>query len=205
MNLCAIAGINVSRETASDLEVLAAKVTKWNPVVNLVSKNSLPDIMHRHIADSCQLLSVATPHCKHWVDLGSGGGFPGLVIAICRRDLGWPERITLVESDQRKSAFLREAARDLSVSVDIITQRIEDIPGLNADVVSARALAPLKILCGFARHHMAIGGTAIFPKGATHAAEIEDAQREWSFEVSVVPSKTDPSAAVLALTGIKHA
>lgn len=195
---------NVSRETQKMLSFMASHVEKWNGAINLVSKGGVKDILHRHILDSLQLANLASEETGHWADLGSGGGFPGIVIAIYSLQLGYPSRISLVESDLRKCIFLREIVRELHLPVSVHNARIEALECLNADVVSARALAPLTRLCGYAHHHLAQGGTAIFPKGANYASEIIEAEREWRFSLTVTGSLTSEDAAILSLKDIKH-
>ncbi len=143
--------------------------------------------------------------CDHWVDVGSGGGFPGLVVAICRHNSAFPSRVTLVESDQRKAVFLRESVRELGLSVDVISERIDKVQFLAADVLSARALAPLATLCEYASLHLKAGGTAVFPKGENYQSEVTEALVRWRFSVVATPSVTEPKAAILLLKDITHA
>ncbi|MEY4985037.1 MAG: hypothetical protein RIR62_3303 [Pseudomonadota bacterium] len=199
-----LAGLSVSRETLGRLEALEALLRKWNPAINLVAKSTLDATWHRHILDSAQLYALAPPVVGQWADLGSGGGFPGLVIAAMSHELDPARRITLVESDRRKATFLREAARQLGLSVDVRNERVEALAPLRADVLSARALAALPVLCGFAALHLAPDGIALFPKGANHSAEVAEAGRDWRFNVTVHPSDTDPAAVVLEMKAITH-
>lgn len=194
----------VSRETSERLYLLEDLIKKWNPVINLVSKGSLTEICSRHILDSVQLFHLVTLREGIWCDMGSGGGFPGLVIAAFARESGYQLDITLIESDGRKATFLREAARQLDVNVIVLNQRIEHVAPLSADVLSARALAPLSKLCEFAERHMAKEGIALFPKGANHAEEVSKARLDWDFDLKCHPSKTDPMAAILELRNIQH-
>lgn len=194
--------LSVSRETAEKLRGLSALLAKWNPAINLVSRSTIGSAWERHILDSAQL--YPQHHFGHWVDMGSGGGFPGLVIAVIAAEMNPEARITLIEVDQRKAAFLREASRELGVSPNVITERIESVAPLNADMLSARALAPLDGLCGFAKRHLAQRGEAVFPKGASWRTEVEDARRNWTFTLEVVPSQTDPQAVVLKVKEINH-
>jgi 16S rRNA (guanine527-N7)-methyltransferase len=196
--------LGVSRETIDRLKAVELLLAKWNPAINLVSKASLSDTWVRHILDSAQLYRLAPGPINHWVDLGSGGGFPGLIVAIIAAELDPQRRITLVESDQRKATFLRQAAQSVDLSVAVIADRIERIPPLNADVLSARALAALRELCGFADRHLAQDGLALFPKGATYKDEIAQAGRSWRFDLTVHPSETDSSAVILSLKAIEH-
>lgn len=192
---------NVSRETLHDLESFKTLVEKWTAKINLVSKPSIPKIWERHILDSAQLYDLAAP-AGHWVDLGSGGGFPAIVLAILSKGEADPRRFTLVESDQRKSAFLRTAIRELDLCAQVQTSRIESLPPLDADILSARALSDLSALIGFASQHMKPTGTAIFPKGERWQAEVEAARQIWSFEYSAKASETNPAAAILTIKDI---
>lgn len=195
----------VSRETHERLEALLALTRKWNPAINLVSKSSLGDGWSRHVLDSAQLERLAPPTALTWADLGSGGGYPGLVVAALSAETCPLRRVTLVESDQRKATFLREVARQLDLQVQVRAERIEDCPPLAAAVVSARALAPLPALCGLALRHLAPDGVALFLKGRDHATELDQARKIWTFQAQTHPSLTDPQAAVLALSEISHA
>ncbi len=196
-----VGGVDVSRETFEKLEAFAALVKKWTPKINLISKSSLPDLWDRHIVDSVQLYQMV-PHDGKWVDIGSGGGFPGIIIAILREMAGVSGGVTLVESDQRKCAFLRTAIRELDLNANVISERIEDIPPLNADIISARALANINTLLGFAERHLKPEGIAIFPKGETWRKEHEDALHLWSYSYEAISSTTNPAAAILKIKDI---
>lgn len=197
-------GLTVSRETEQRLQKLGSLVRKWNPAINLVAKSTLPDLRARHITDSLQLAALCPPDARTWVDLGSGGGFPGLVVAAWAAEHRPGLSLCLVESDQRKATFLRLAAQDMGLSVRVLSERIEDAPPQNADVLSARALAPLGKLCAFAMRHLAPGGTAILPKGAQAEAEIAAARRDWSFDLETATSLTEGEAKVLILRNLAH-
>lgn len=205
MTEAAIAGLDVSRETFDRLTALVALLQKWNPAINLVARSTIAEIWTRHIVDSAQLYRLAPSQVLHWVDLGSGGGFPGLVIGILAHELDPTRRVSLVEADQRKATFLRQASRELGLTnITVLSDRIESIPPLSADVLSARALSALSQLCGFALRHLSPSGLALFPKGVQHRAEIADAEQNWCFDVSILPSETDPAAVVLAMKAIQH-
>jgi 16S rRNA (guanine527-N7)-methyltransferase len=197
-----LARCDVSRETIARLEHLEALLRKWNPAINLVSPQTLATVWTRHFLDSAQLYALADGAPKHWADLGSGGGFPGLVLGILEREKAAGMSLTLVESDQRKAAFLAHAARDLGISATIEAKRIEALVPLRADVVSARALAPLAQLLDFAERHLAPGGIGLFPKGGRWRDEVAFAQQKWSFDVEPKPSATDPEAVVLKIKGL---
>ena len=198
-----MADLDVSRETFDRLKVFADLLTRWNPRINLVSRNSLQDLWHRHIQDSVQVFRCASP-CSHWADLGSGGGFPGMISAILACE-GWPDaKFTLVESDQRKSAFLRSAARECGANCTVISRRIEAIEPLEADILSARALADLSILLSYCDRHLTPTGTALFPKGVSWKKEVEDARREWRFDATPITSETEPQAVILKIEGVSR-
>ena len=196
-------GDSVSRETEERLELLAALVRRWNPHINLVSRTSLETLETRHIADSAQVYALA-PTAAHWVDLGSGAGFPGLVCASYAAEHSPETRFTLVESDTRKATFLRSAIRELDLSAKVETKRIEALSPQNADVISARALADLPKLLGYALRHMAKGGIALFPKGETWEKEVSDARVQWSFTMKRHTSVTHPDAVILQIGDVAH-
>lgn len=197
-------GPDVSRETAERLDIYESLLRKWNPAINLVARSTLGDLRRRHFADSAQLLALAPDGAGSWVDLGSGGGFPGMVVAILGHELRPRLRVTLVESDLRKAAFLAEVARRTGIEVAVRAERAEALPPAAADVVSARALAPLRDLIGLAARHLAPGGVGLFPKGAQHEAELADALETYRFSLQKVPSRTDPQAVILSVGGISR-
>jgi 16S rRNA (guanine527-N7)-methyltransferase len=183
--------IPVSRETESRLSLFVDLLTTWQKTTNLVAPSTLPEIWTRHVADSLQLAALA-PGAKLWIDLGSGGGFPGIPVACLLADVPGA-RMHLVESNGKKAAFLREAARQLALPVTVHAERIEDFaPGFEgyADVVSARALAPLEILLPTAYPLLKAGTKLIFPKGQDVEAELTEASRYWTIGCEKVPSKT---------------
>jgi 16S rRNA (guanine527-N7)-methyltransferase len=198
-----IQDLNVSRETHERLEVFANLVRKWNQKINLVSRNSLNDLWNRHIVDSIQVFRCAKDW-ETWVDMGSGGGFPGLIVGILALDENPNGQVALIESDQRKSAFLRTAARECGVTCQVLTDRIERVDARQSDVVSARALASLNTLLGYAQHHLRPQGIALFPKGITWQKEIEEARLEWQFNVEAITSLTEPGAAILKINGVSR-
>ena len=199
------AWLNVSRETVNGLVALCKVIEKWTPTVNLIAKSTIREIWHRHVLDSAQLFSFAPAEARSWLDLGSGAGFPGLVIAILAKEQRPDLKVILIEADKRKAVFLAEAARVIGVSVSIINTRIEAAPPQKADVVSARALTSLNGLCAYADKHLNPYGIAVFPKGLNANAEIDAACRNWRFVINVHTSKTDPAAAILLLRNIKDA
>jgi 16S rRNA (guanine527-N7)-methyltransferase len=190
--------LEVSRETLDRLRVYADLLVKWQKAINLVSPGSVPELWRRHILDCGQLARLA-PLDALWLDLGAGAGLPGLVLAI----MGARE-VRLVESDARKCAFLREAARITGTPARIVNARIEEVAPFRADVVTARALAPLAKLLGFAAPFVAPSSLALFPKGQDVDAELTEAHRVWRMKVDRLPSLTDPRASILRLTEVEH-
>ena len=186
------------------LESLTRLLQKWNPAINLVAPQSLPDVWQRHIADSAQLFAYRPSGAGTWLDLGSGGGFPGLVIAILAKDEAPTLRVELVESDQRKCVFLQTAARDLGLSVTITRSRIEALMPRNADVVSARALARLGRLCRYAAPNLAPTGICLFLKGTGLNEEVAEARKTFKFDLDIFPSAADNAGTVVRIEGLEH-
>ena len=201
--MTALDALNVSRETIDQLRSFEVLVQKWSPKINLVSKAELCKLWDRHIVDSAQLYQHA-PQTGHWLDIGSGGGFPGVVVAILSQGLGHAHQFTLIESDQRKCAFLRTAGRTLDLNLKVLSERIEDVPSLNATILTARALSNLSTLLGFADHHLAPDGIALLPKGETWKKEHEEAQGVWSYRCEAIKSETNTAAAVLKIQDISR-
>jgi len=195
-------GINVSRETLQRLETYAALLAKWQAKINLVGPATLPDLWHRHFLDSAQLLNfLPRGGGGTLVDLGSGAGFPGLVLAILT-----DFQVQLVDSDQRKCAFLRQVALECGVldRLTIHAKRIEQVTGIAADVVTARACAPLDELLGLAVPLVGEKGTCLFLKGAQVEEELTQAQRRWTMRLERRASITDPAGNLLVITHLKR-
>lgn len=184
----------VSRETLARLSTYAELLTKWQARINLVGPDTLSEMWNRHFFDSAQVFPVLPQSIHRLVDMGCGAGFPGLVLAI----MGAPD-VHLIESDARKCAFLREVARVTATSVTIHNKRIEAIEPLGADVVTARALAPLGRLLGWAERHLLPGGHALFLKGRGVEDELTLARKEWNISLERIPSQSDPSGMLLHL------
>lgn len=186
--------ISVSRETLTRLEAYAALLTQWSARINLVGRDTLADLWRRHILDSAQLWPLVPGAARNLIDLGSGAGFPGLVLGI----LGVPG-VELVEADSRKCAFLREAARITETDVTIRPCRIEAVPPHPADVVTARALAPLARLLDLARPFLAPDSVCLFLKGERAPEELTLARKRWTMTASLSQSRSDPRGVVLRL------
>lgn len=194
----------VSRETKERLELYHSLLLKWNPRINLVSEATLNEAWTRHFEDSLQIVDLRNNDIDVWLDIGSGGGFPGIVVALVLHDLKPETRVMLLESDQRKCTFLRTVARETGIKADIINSRIEDAEPQSADVISARALGSLPKLLGFADRHGHGETTALFPKGASWRQEVAEAQKNWSFRYKAHPSKTNSEAVILEIEEIEH-
>jgi 16S rRNA (guanine527-N7)-methyltransferase len=193
---------SVSRETIGRLQTYADLLAHWQKAVNLVAPSTLDDVWHRHFADSAQLSRWIPASARMLADLGSGAGFPGLVLAILLAERGAPA-VTLVESDTRKAAFLREVARVTGTSVDIVAARIEN-PETHAtigtvDVVTVRALAPLPSLLRLAAPYFAADAIGLFLKGRGVLREIEGARADWRFSVALHSSATDAEGRVAVI------
>ena len=196
--------LQISDLATERLKIFVALLAKWNAAINLVSPASLADVWTRHVADSAQVIDYAPIRRARWLDMGSGAGFPGAVIALITADTPNPVEMILVESDQRKAAFLSTVSRETGVPMIIQAARIEAVAPQNVDIVSARALAPLVKLCAFAERHLAPDGAALFLKGGHYDAEIAEARRTWSFSLDVGRSSTDPGGAILIMKDLRR-
>ena len=193
----------VSRETQQRLETFVALLLQWQQKTNLISPATIPNLWTRHVADSLQLINLA-PNAKVWVDFGAGGGFPAIAVACALAERPGAQ-VHLVESNGKKAAFLREAIRATGVPAVVHQKRIEDCGdsfGDKVDVVSARALAPLKILCDQAFPLIARGAVGLFPKGQDVAAELTEAAKYWRIEAETVPSRTSPEGCIVVVKGL---
>lgn len=191
--------MNVSRETQEKLDLYLALLRKWSPKINLVSQDTLKTAAKRHFEDSIQVAKFVRDGYRSWVDLGSGGGFPGAVVAILLQDSMPDLTVTLIESDQRKATFLRTVSRETKTPFKVLAMRLEDVEPQQADIVSARALAPLVDLCAFAERHGKPTGRALFLKGETWEQEVEVARKRWRFTCEAHKSETSSSAAILEI------
>jgi 16S rRNA (guanine527-N7)-methyltransferase len=218
---------DVSRETLARLETYETLLRQWQKAVNLVAARSLEAVWQRHFADSAQLVALA-PAARSWLDLGSGAGFPGLVVAIllaegtrarpptsppCPGEPVGPTpvpqsgRVTLIESDSRKAAFLGVVARQTGIAVDILSIRIETCATQSRvappDVVTARALAPLDKLLSLAAPFLSPRTVGLFPKGREAAKEVETARQAWTFTSELIPSSTDAEAHIVRVSTLE--
>jgi 16S rRNA (guanine527-N7)-methyltransferase len=196
------ARIGASAAQVADLEQFRAMLTDWNERVNLVSAGSLAEFWPRHALDSAQVLGIV-PAARTWVDIGAGAGFPGLVLAILLKGEAGA-KVHLVESVAKKCRFLEAVAEALNLPAQVHNDRAENL-ALKADVVTARAVAPLGRLLGFAKPYMAKGVIGLFPKGRAAETEIADARQAWRFTCNVIPSLSDPEGRVLKVEGLSRA
>ena len=192
--------LHVSRETTERLKAYADLLLTWNRRINLIARGDQAQLWQRHIEDSLQLLPNIPANTPRAIDLGSGGGLPGIVLAIAS---GIP--FDLVESDQRKAAFLREAARVSAAPITVHAVRIEEAKVPPAPLVTARALAPLRPLLALAHRFIAPGGVALFLKGAATDQELTDACAEWNMRAQRTPSRTHPAGVILKLSEVTRA
>ncbi|WP_054311941.1 16S rRNA (guanine(527)-N(7))-methyltransferase RsmG [Mesorhizobium sp. 1M-11] len=201
-SLRAAAG-DVSRETFAALEAFEAHFLKWNRSINLVAASTENDVWQRHILDSAQLAKIE-PAAKRWVDIGSGGGFPGLVMAFLLGERGGS--ISLVESNRKKTGFLQATVGQFRLPARIIARRIEDsYPFVDApEIVTARALASLTDLLALTEPWLAAGARALFHKGRDYQREIKESSLRWRFDLLEHPSTVDPQGVVLELRNVRR-
>jgi 16S rRNA (guanine527-N7)-methyltransferase len=192
--------VPVSRETEDRLAIFVELLDRWRQKTNLISNSTFATVWTRHIADSAQLSALA-PDAKRWVDMGSGAGFPGLVIAI--QLAGVPGALVhCIESDRRKCAFLREAARATGAAAAIHPQRVEAIEPKSlgtVDAVTARAFAPLPLTLELARPWMERGAIAVFPRGESAKDQIAALPEAWAYAIEPLQSVVNPKAAILRI------
>ena len=193
--------MDVSRETRERLEQYGSLLLNWNRRINLVGAADPADLRKRHVDDCLQVAERVSDGHSRVVDLGSGAGLPGLVVAICRP----ATRVVCVESDKRKAAFLREAIRCLELNAEVRPARIESLAPFCAPVVTARGLAPLPRLLGYVAQHLADDGVALLMKGRRWQEELENARATWHFSLEAASSRTDPKAVILSIGGLRRA
>jgi 16S rRNA (guanine527-N7)-methyltransferase len=193
-----------SGSAAKDLEGFAALLAKWQRVQNLVSRETLQDMWSRHIADSLQVLRYLRHTDLQFLDLGSGGGFPAIPLAIALK--GGPQAFLLVEPNGRKASFLRTAAREFELNVSVEAARAEQVQpkGLQFDVITSRALASLPQLCDMAAPFFQPTTRALFHKGREHVEELRESALAWDFDVLVRNSETDPDGVILELSNLRR-
>jgi 16S rRNA (guanine527-N7)-methyltransferase len=196
---------SLTQPIRSDLERFVDLLRSWHGTHNLVSRTSLNDVWTRHVVDSLQLLDSAPPDFQSWIDLGSGAGFPGLVVAIASK-LDNSRHFWLIESNLKKAAFLRSAILATSAPASVAAVRIEDFAKSRrekADVVSARALANVTRVCSLAAPLLRADSVLLLPKGQDFSSDLQEASRSWLFDVVSTPSVTDSRGRVLAIRNLR--
>lgn len=188
------------------MQALVDLVWKWNRTINLVSVRDADEIWSRHVLDSWPLADFCGEAASTWLDVGSGGGFPALVAALRLAAAGRGTRLVMAESDRRKAAFLREAIRELGLGhrAGVVAERVERLAPQGADIVSARAVAPLGELFGLVHRQFGPGTLGLFPKGRRAQEEIAAARRDWTFEADLRQSPVWPEGGLVVVRGLRH-
>ena len=196
--------LDVSRETLDALKYFEDLVVLWNPAINLISNSSVSDLWSRHIVDSAQLFLFTLPDEGLWLDVGSGGGFPGIVVSIIAKELAPGLRVVLVESDKRKCVFLRTVIRELGLSVKVINDRIENVKFDEVVYLSARALRNLNSLLFIVENNVSRETVCVFPKGRSYKKELVESNKNWKFDLNLIDSITSEDSKVIVLRGLER-
>ena len=197
-----VKSLNVSRETLNGFYEYETLLSKWNEKINLVSKNTLVDIWERHFLDSGQIIKHVEASGKRWVDVGSGAGFPGLVVALLLRDRKIDCDLVLVEKNPKKSFFLNEVIRKLNLSVEVVNDNIDNLEPLNADILTARAFSELNNLIEIAFRHRKKEGICLFLKGENYRIELDKTLNYWFFDYDIVDSLSSSSGKIIRVKKI---
>ena len=194
--------LNVSRETLNGFYEYESLLSKWNKKINLVSKNTLLDIWERHFLDSGQIIKHVEASGKRWVDVGSGAGFPGLVVALLLRDRKIDCDLVLVEKNPKKGFFLKEVIRKLNLSVEVVNDNIGTLEPLNADILTARAFSELNNLIEVAFRHRKKEGICLFLKGENYRIELDKTLNYWFFDYDIIDSLSSSSGKIIRVKKI---
>ena len=194
--------LNVSRETLKGFYEYKTLLSKWNEKINLVSKNTLVDIWERHFLDSGQIIKHVEASGKRWEDVGSGAGFPGLVVALLLRDRKIDCNLVLVEKNPKKGFFLKEVIRKLKLNVKVVNDNIYTLEPLNADILTARAFSELNNLIEIAFRHRKKEGLCLFLKGENYRFELDKTLNYWFFDYDVVDSLSSSSGKIIRVKKI---
>ena len=189
--------LDVSRETIDNLNTYVDILKKWNTTINLVSKESIKDVWNRHILDSTQLFKFVSHDVEKWLDIGSGAGFPGLVVAILAKGRFPSLQMTLIDSDKRKCVFLNQVVRELNLNVKIVSKRVEDCPSQDADVISARAFTQLENLLSHFTFHSRFKCKGLFLKGKRIKDEMESVKNIDMFQIKLSASEVDKTGYII--------
>lgn len=193
---------NASSEQIADLEAFRLRLVEANAVMNLVGPDSLPDFWNRHVWDSAQLLDLA-PEAKTWADLGAGAGFPGLVLSIMLKGRDGAH-VWLIDSLAKRCRFLREVVDALSLPATVIVGRAE-AQSVTCDIVTARAVAPMEKLLGYAQPYFQRGAQGLFLKGERAESELIEARKSWHFEAELAPSQSDVRGRIVTIRSLRRA
>ena len=197
-----VKSLNVSRETLNGFCEYETLLSKWNEKINLVSKNTLVDIWERHFLDSGQIIKHVEASGKRWVDVGSGAGFPGLVVALLLRDRKIDCDLVLVEKNPKKGFFLKEVIRKLNLSAEVVNDNIDTLEPLNADILTARAFSELNNLIEIAFRHRKKEGICLFLKGENYRIELDKTLNYWFFDYDIVDSLSSSSGKIIRVKKI---
>ncbi len=197
-----VKSLNVSRETLNGFYEYKALLYKWNEKINLVSKHTLINIWERHFLDSGQIIINVEASGKRWVDVGSGAGFPGLVVALLLRDRKVDCDLVLVEKNPKKVFFLKEVIRKLNLSVEVVNENIYTLEPLNADILTARAFSELNNLMEIAFRHRKKEGICLFLKGENYKIELDKTLNNWFFDYDIVGSLSSSSGNIIRVKKI---
>lgn len=199
-----LTGKNVSRETLARIETFMSEFRRWAARINLAAPSTLPHLWERHVVDSAQLVGI-TPQARRWLDLGSGGGFPGAIVAILMGEHSGGSAV-LVESNAKKAAFLRTALGLAGAPAQVEQARIESCRAADSDfdVVTARALAPLDDLLALASPWLARGATGLFHKGRDYRRELQESRDGWDYDLLEHRSVADPESVVLEIRNLRR-
>ena len=194
--------LNVSLQTLKGFYEYKTLLFKWNEKINLVSKNTLFEIWERHFLDSGQIIKHLEASGKRWVDVGSGAGFPGLVVALLLRDRKIDCNLVLVEKNPKKCFFLNEVMRKLNLRVDVVNDNIDNLEPLNADILTARAFSELNNLMEIAFRHRKKEGICLFLKGENYKIELDKTLNNWFFDYDIVGSLSSSSGKIIIVKKI---
>lgn len=194
----------ISRVTMEKLKVYEASLVEWQNKLNLVSNSSIEDAWNRHFVDSMQLCYYIPKNAKTLYDLGSGAGFPGMVIAIMANELTPSLKVSLIESITKKTLYLNEVKKLTDTKVEIINERAENLPAKKVDVITSRAMTALNKLFEYSFKFCDENTVLIFPKGKKHLEEIREAKKDWLFEIEIIESETSEEGVVLVIKSLKN-
>lgn len=198
-----LSATSLHADSLNDFKTWEALLRKWNRRINLVASGTVDDFWSRHALDSAQILPHIPENAKTIVDFGSGAGFPAIALAIHGKHakLGW--QIHAIESAGKKASFLKSVSRETSTAMSVLSKRIENIDPINADIITARAFAPLIRIFPLAVFHMKQSGRLVLLKGESLSEEMYDVQENWSFDYETYPSSTSPTGQIIIITNLR--